>query len=135
MIIIASQIASATIQIDGRTQVRETHIADDGRQWTVDYLAPVGADLSAALAARALWLQSLPAEEQPAAQQMLLKLKIIRRMTDDELATFQTYLTSSARAQAEWTAAVVIDPDDMAVRGPFEAAYGAQRAAQILAVP
>lgn len=51
--IVSSVIEWADVQTDGRTSVREVHTDDQGKQYTQDYMANVGDDLNANLAAHA----------------------------------------------------------------------------------
>jgi hypothetical protein len=50
--IISSVIAWYNIQIDGRHSVREVHTDDQGDVFTFDYMADVGVDVNAVMAAR-----------------------------------------------------------------------------------
>lgn len=136
MLIVASSIISSVAQADGRFAVRECHVGDDGRAWTIDYLANAGSDIAATLAARASWLQSLPADEVPVSAQMLLRKTIVDRMTDQELAAAMAELEVPAnlRLKATWYAAVVIDPSDQMVVGMLVGLFGSGRAAELLQV-
>lgn len=67
----------------------------------------------------------------------LRKLLVVDRMTDAELtAALQWFDSGSAaatRARERWNAAVEVAPDDAATAGLFEALFGAERAAELLA--
>lgn len=51
--IISSSFVYANPQLDGRTVVKEQHTDDQGNDYYVDYVAEVGTDLDAHLAASA----------------------------------------------------------------------------------
>lgn len=58
MAIVSSVIVSIGVQADGRRWVHELHIAANGDQFPVHYLAPAVFDTAAALAARAIQISA-----------------------------------------------------------------------------
>ena len=60
----SSYVADAHTQIDGRRYVRETHTLTAGDPVIVDYLAPVGADYAAIMAARVAQINESLAERE-----------------------------------------------------------------------
>lgn len=56
--ITSSSIVSTATQVDGRSYVIESHIASDGRDIRVEYLADVGLDTNAVLLQRAANIQA-----------------------------------------------------------------------------
>lgn len=134
--IISSTIQSSVQMPDGRRDVTEFHVSDTGKAWTVSYWADAGADIYAALNARADWYNSISDDELPPSQQWLLKKTIVDRLSDTELLTAAAALSSqeNTRLKWGWDAAVVVDPNDQVVIGMLTALFGSTRAAAILEV-
>ena len=67
----------------------------------------------------------------------LRKLLVVDRMTDEELAAallwFDSGTAAATRARERWNAAVEVAPDDAAAAALFEALFGAERTAELLA--
>lgn len=62
MSIVSSVHAEGPVQVDGRHYVTETHTDHLGEAYTLEYLAPVGADYVAIRTARAASLEAQLAE-------------------------------------------------------------------------
>lgn len=65
----SSYVADAHTQVDGRRYVTETHVLTAGEPVVVQYLAPVGSDYAAIMAARVPQINAQLAESE--AQQII----------------------------------------------------------------
>lgn len=90
MPIVSSQIVSSSVQVDGRSLVKERHIDHHGVTHEKEYLADVGLDVEAVLTARAvnlgaaLDMRGLVEAEAVNFEVPLTRIQYVRRFTSAE---------------------------------------------------
>lgn len=61
------------------------------------------------------------------------KLTIVDRMTDADLSAALAFFDANPRVRERWNAATEVNPENPSTVGLFEALYGAERTAELLA--